>query len=204
MGVEVEDLASGVKRELRGNAVILATGHSARDMFELLHTRGLEVEAKPFAMGVRVEHPQSWVDRASTTANPLRTDCPQRVTVWCVRWKAAECTVSACVLAGLWRLARRVQGNRDQRLVAFQAKQPVCQLRDGGSGGARGLGAARVHRSVGRHAFAAERRAIVLDGSSRPNAISSCPASDRLRSRSGIKFPTQNVICPRRNGGAIG
>ncbi len=43
-------------------AVILATGHSARDIYELLHARGIALEAKPFAMGVRVEHPQGLID----------------------------------------------------------------------------------------------------------------------------------------------
>jgi uncharacterized FAD-dependent dehydrogenase len=43
-------------------AVILATGHSARDIFELLHANKILVEAKPFALGVRVEHPQSLID----------------------------------------------------------------------------------------------------------------------------------------------
>jgi uncharacterized FAD-dependent dehydrogenase len=44
--------------------VIMAVGHSARDTFEVLHDRGVHVEAKPFAIGVRIEHPQSWIDRA--------------------------------------------------------------------------------------------------------------------------------------------
>ncbi len=44
------------------NAVILATGHSARDIFELLHNKNILIEAKPFALGVRVEHPQSIID----------------------------------------------------------------------------------------------------------------------------------------------
>lgn len=44
--------------------VILAVGHSARDTFQVLHDRGVHVEAKPFAIGVRIEHPQSWIDRA--------------------------------------------------------------------------------------------------------------------------------------------
>ncbi len=43
--------------------VILATGHSARDIFELLHKKGIEVEAKPFALGVRIEHPQELIDK---------------------------------------------------------------------------------------------------------------------------------------------
>ena len=44
------------------NHVILATGHSARDIFELLYNKGIEIEAKPIAIGVRVEHPQSLID----------------------------------------------------------------------------------------------------------------------------------------------
>ena len=44
-------------------AVVLATGHSARDVFRMLHTSGLAVEAKPFALGVRIEHPQAVIDR---------------------------------------------------------------------------------------------------------------------------------------------
>jgi uncharacterized FAD-dependent dehydrogenase len=43
-------------------AVILATGHSARDIYELLHRKGVRLEAKSFAVGVRVEHPQSLID----------------------------------------------------------------------------------------------------------------------------------------------
>jgi uncharacterized FAD-dependent dehydrogenase len=46
------------------NSVILATGHSARDIFELLHNKKIEIEAKPFALGVRIEHPQLIVDQA--------------------------------------------------------------------------------------------------------------------------------------------
>lgn len=42
--------------------IILSTGHSARDIFELLHSKGIAIEAKPFALGVRVEHPQSLID----------------------------------------------------------------------------------------------------------------------------------------------
>ncbi len=43
--------------------IILATGHSARDIYELFYAKGLEIFAKPFAMGVRVEHPQSLIDK---------------------------------------------------------------------------------------------------------------------------------------------
>ena len=49
--------------ELRAQAVILATGHSARDIFYLLHRHGVPIEAKPFALGVRIEHPQPLIDQ---------------------------------------------------------------------------------------------------------------------------------------------
>lgn len=48
--------------EFYGIGVILATGHSARDIFELLHQRNILIEAKPFALGVRIEHQQSLID----------------------------------------------------------------------------------------------------------------------------------------------
>lgn len=44
--------------------VVLAVGHSARDTFERLHDQGVHIEAKPFSIGVRIEHPQSWIDQA--------------------------------------------------------------------------------------------------------------------------------------------
>ena len=46
-----------------GDAYILATGHSARDIFSLLHGKNILLHAKPFAMGVRIEHPQNLIDR---------------------------------------------------------------------------------------------------------------------------------------------
>ena len=47
---------------IQGNSVILATGHSARDIFLMLHEKKVAIEFKPFALGVRVEHPQSLID----------------------------------------------------------------------------------------------------------------------------------------------
>jgi uncharacterized FAD-dependent dehydrogenase len=49
--------------EVTGRAVVIATGHSARDVHELLERAGVRLEAKPFAMGVRIEHPQPLIDR---------------------------------------------------------------------------------------------------------------------------------------------
>ncbi len=55
-------LASG--EELSADHVVMALGHSARDTFEMLHARGVFLEAKPFSVGFRIEHPQSLVDAA--------------------------------------------------------------------------------------------------------------------------------------------
>ena len=59
------DQIQGVKTNnavFKGLAVILATGHSARDIYELLDKKSIFIEPKPFALGVRVEHPQTMID----------------------------------------------------------------------------------------------------------------------------------------------
>ena len=61
-----DNTAKGVvvngENRIEADAVILATGHSARDIFNLLHQKGIEIYFKPFALGVRIEHPQSVID----------------------------------------------------------------------------------------------------------------------------------------------
>ena len=63
-GLSVLDRATGATSELRTDHVVLALGHSARDTFEMLHARGVHIDAKPFSIGFRVEHPQGLIDRA--------------------------------------------------------------------------------------------------------------------------------------------
>jgi uncharacterized FAD-dependent dehydrogenase len=87
-GSRVEDLAIAEEdgqRRIRGviladgsrldaDRVVLAVGHSARDTFAMLHGRGVRMEAKPFSIGFRVEHPQSLIDRCRfgpQAGNPL-------------------------------------------------------------------------------------------------------------------------------------
>ncbi|SFZ76445.1 NAD(P)/FAD-dependent oxidoreductase [Chitinimonas taiwanensis] len=67
--IQIEDgavrgltLESG--EQIRTDHVVMALGHSARDTFEMLHARGVFMEAKPFSVGFRIEHPQSLIDRA--------------------------------------------------------------------------------------------------------------------------------------------
>jgi len=54
---------NGETYRLATKAYILATGHSARDVYELLHRHNIRLEAKPFALGVRIEHPQPLIDK---------------------------------------------------------------------------------------------------------------------------------------------
>lgn len=63
-GIFTKDVVTGAEKEWTAKHLLLATGHSARDIFRLLETKGIGIEAKPFAMGVRVEHPQDVIDSA--------------------------------------------------------------------------------------------------------------------------------------------
>ncbi|MFC1513165.1 NAD(P)/FAD-dependent oxidoreductase [Thermodesulfobacteriota bacterium] len=77
--IEIEDgqvrgvvLANG--QRIATNHLVVAIGHSARDTFEMLHRRGVHMEAKPFSIGFRIEHPQSLIDRSrhgKNAGNPL-------------------------------------------------------------------------------------------------------------------------------------
>tara|TARA_R110001632_G_scaffold116951_2_gene228768 strand:- start:12693 stop:14249 length:1557 start_codon:yes stop_codon:yes gene_type:complete len=60
--------------EMTVNSVILATGHSARDIYELLHKKNIALQAKSFAMGVRVEHPQEIIDSIQYSCDGSRDE----------------------------------------------------------------------------------------------------------------------------------
>jgi uncharacterized FAD-dependent dehydrogenase len=73
-GVQVRSLADDTLHEIRTDHLVLALGHSARDTFAMLHERGVALQAKPFSMGFRIEHPQSIIDAArfgSNAGHPL-------------------------------------------------------------------------------------------------------------------------------------
>ena len=63
-GLTVQNLHDATRYELRADHVVLALGHSSRDTVAMLHTRGVYMEAKPFSIGFRIEHPQGLIDRA--------------------------------------------------------------------------------------------------------------------------------------------
>ena len=63
-GLQVHNLANGESYDLAARHVVLALGHSSRDTFAMLYRRGVDMVAKPFSIGVRIEHPQGVIDRA--------------------------------------------------------------------------------------------------------------------------------------------
>jgi uncharacterized protein len=72
----VEYLVTADGDKFYAEAVILATGHSARDIFQLLHKRKILIEAKPFALGVRIEHPQQLINSIQYHGTSLNSDLP--------------------------------------------------------------------------------------------------------------------------------
>ena len=64
VGLKVLDVASGEVQTLSADHVVMALGHSARDSFAMLYERGVAMQAKPFSVGFRIEHPQSVIDAA--------------------------------------------------------------------------------------------------------------------------------------------
>ncbi|HLK31323.1 MAG TPA: hypothetical protein VKT28_22275, partial [Puia sp.] len=72
---KIKSVKTADENTFDADAVILATGHSARDIFHLLHNKKILIESKPFALGVRIEHPQHLIDNiqyhCSTRGNYL-------------------------------------------------------------------------------------------------------------------------------------
>ena len=62
-GDQITEIITSKGAHIKADAYILATGHSARDVFELLDRKKILIEAKPFALGVRIEHPQQLIDQ---------------------------------------------------------------------------------------------------------------------------------------------
>ena len=62
--LRIQDYATNETYTLPAHHVVLALGHSARDTFTMLHRHAVAMQAKPFSIGVRIEHPQSMIDRA--------------------------------------------------------------------------------------------------------------------------------------------
>jgi uncharacterized protein len=75
-GASIKGVVAADAEKFRSDYVILATGHSARDIYDICRNRGVTLEMKPFAMGVRVEHPQELIDRIQYHGSSRGEDLP--------------------------------------------------------------------------------------------------------------------------------
>ena len=188
-------LADG--EELRAQAVILATGHSARDIFRLLARHQVRLEAKDFAVGVRIEHPQAVIDavRYHTGKEPRDPFLPaasySAVEQVEGRGVYAFCMCPGGIIAPCATAKRR---GGDQRVEPEQAEQPVCQQRHRG----RGAGEPEpVERSAGRDRLPARAR----DGRGARRwrrAGGAGAADDRLRARQDVARSADLQLSARR------
>ncbi|WP_371325178.1 NAD(P)/FAD-dependent oxidoreductase [Dechloromonas sp. ZY10] len=92
------ELAGGERIATRH--VVLAVGHSARDTFQMVHAQGIYVEAKPFSIGFRVEHPQTLIDKArfgSSAGHPILGAADYKLVHHCANGRAAY---SFCMCPG--------------------------------------------------------------------------------------------------------
>jgi uncharacterized FAD-dependent dehydrogenase len=79
---QIKGIVTQKNQTIKTNHVILATGHSARDIYELLERKNILQEIKPFALGVRAEHPQSYIDQIQYKCdirNPLLPSAPYSI-----------------------------------------------------------------------------------------------------------------------------
>jgi uncharacterized FAD-dependent dehydrogenase len=89
--------------ELRADQVVLAVGHSARDTFAMLHARGVALQAKPFSIGLRIEHPQSVIDAAlwgPQAGHPLLGAADYKLVHHCTGAAAGRTVYSFCMCPG--------------------------------------------------------------------------------------------------------
>ena len=123
-GLETEEDGSRITavfvsggRRIPCEQLVLAIGHSARDTFQMLHEAGLPMEARPFAVGLRVEHPQSMINRAQYGAempgNPESTPDPGAVSFSKAAGESVSETLPESVLgAASYKLTARASDGR--------------------------------------------------------------------------------------------
>jgi uncharacterized FAD-dependent dehydrogenase len=100
---QVRGVKTATGDEIDADHVVLALGHSARDTFEMLHDKGVFMEAKPFSVGFRIEHPQSLIDKARLgphAGHPLLGAADYKLVHHAAN--GARCTASACAPAARW------------------------------------------------------------------------------------------------------
>jgi len=96
---EIKSVQTEHGESVEGNAFILATGHSARDIFILLRNKKIEIHFKPFALGVRVEHPQALIDQAQYHCSNRGSFLPPAAYSW-VQQVKGKGVFSFCMCPG--------------------------------------------------------------------------------------------------------
>jgi uncharacterized FAD-dependent dehydrogenase len=141
--------------------VVLAIGHSARDTFQMLYERGVYVEAKPFSIGFRIEHPQSLIDALPLRCERRQSTCWARpITSWCIIASNGRSVYSFCMCPGGTVVAAasepgRVvtngmsQYSRNERNAncGYRGRHHACRL-SGPSAGRHGVSASSGNRSA--------------------------------------------------------
>ncbi len=186
-------LADG--REIDADAVVLATGHSARDVFEWLSAAGVTLEPKPFALGVRIEHPQLLINRlqyGSAAGHPQLPNAAYRIaeTVdergvfsFCMcpgGWVVPAATTSGELVVNGMSLSRRDSPYANSGLVV--SVEPADWLKAGFSGPLAGV---RLQQRLEQAAFAAGGGALVAPAAR---------ASDFLAKRASSTLPASSYI----------
>ena len=110
---------------LKADTLVLAPGHSARDTFAMLHQAGVPMEQKPFAVGVRIEHPQAMINKAlyGTELNPCLGAASYKVTH---QLSAGRGVYSFCMCPGGYVVnASSEQGYLAVNGMSYQARDQV-------------------------------------------------------------------------------
>ena len=186
-------LADG--REIEGDAVVLATGHSARDVFEWLCASGVTLESKPFALGVRIEHPQPLINRLQYGAaadHPLLPNAAYRVAEtidgrgvfsFCMcpgGWVVPASTEPGELVVNGMSLSRRDSPYANSGLVV--GIEPADWIKAGFTGPLAGV---QLQRHLERAAFTAGGGALVAPATR---------ATDFLAGRASSTLPQSSYI----------
>jgi len=186
-------LADG--REIAGDAVVLATGHSARDVFEWLVEAGVSLESKPFALGVRIEHPQPLINRlqyGSAAEHPLLPNAAYRIAEtiegrgvfsFCMcpgGWVVPASTAPGELVVNGMSLSRRDSPYANSGLVV--GIEPADWAKAGYSGPLAGV---QLQRHLERAAFTAGGGALVAPATR---------ATDFLARRASSTLPESSYI----------
>jgi uncharacterized FAD-dependent dehydrogenase len=194
--------ASG--RELDADAVVLAPGHSARALYERLHARGVALEARPFAVGARVEHPQPLLDRIQygrAAGHPRLPAAFYHVTATV----EARSVYSFCMCPGGWVVdsstepeALATNGmslSRRDAPLGNAALVVTVESRDYGGGPLDGIA---FQRAIERRAFALGGGAFVAPAQRLVDFLARRPTETPLRSsyRPGVVGADLRAVMP--------